>query len=280
MTGVSFNSGELPALPENVLIYFVTQSHITEIKVDIYKVISCRNTLPLYTSWFCKPLLSGDRLQYILRGIKRTQSQTIRPRLPITIQLLQQLCSVFQSGLFSRHMGKTLECMCIIAFYSFLRCSEFTVSSRQHNVLRIKDIIFSNDKTMFKLYLASSKTDPFRTGVSISFFQNKFLCPVTCMLYYLVNIREGASFSEAPLFVDEQNRPCTRELFISYLRLVLSRLGYPPDKYCAHSFRAGAASTADHMIKTLGRWNSSCYLRYIHVDQNLIKQAQQRLSKV
>ena len=58
---------------------------------------------------------------------------------------------------------------------------------------------------MFKLNLASSKTDPFRTGVSISFFQNKFLCPVTCMLYYLVNIRKGASFSEAPLFVDEQN---------------------------------------------------------------------------
>ena len=106
------------------------------------------------------------------------------------------------------------------------------------------------------------------------------------MLYYLVTIRKEALFIEAPLFVDEQNCPCTRELFISCLRLMLSRLGYPPDKYCAHSFRTGAASTAAtvsieaHMIKTLGRWNSSCYLRYIHVDQNLIKQAQQRLSKV
>ena len=108
------------------------------------------------------------------------------------------------------------------------------------------------------------------------------------MLYNQVTIRKEALLSEAPLFVDDQNCPCLRELIISYSRLVLGRFGYPPDKYryCAHSFRTGAASTAaavgteDHMIKTLGRWNSSCYLRYIHVDQNLIKQAHQRLSKV
>lgn len=64
----------------------------------------------------------------------------------------------------------------------------------------------------------------------------------------------------------------------------MGRLGYNQTDYCGHSFRIGAASTAasvgieDHMIRTLGRWNSTCYIRYIHVQPSLIQQAQMKLS--
>ena len=90
---------------------------------------------------------------------------------------------------------------------------------------------------------------------------------------------------DAPLFTDERNRPFCREMFNLYLRhLMVHRLGYSQTDYCGHSFRIGAATTAaavgieDHMIKTLGRWKSSCYERYIHSDQSLVKEALQRLS--
>ena len=50
-----------------------------------------------------------------------------------------------------------------------------------------------------------------------------------------------------------------------------------------HSIRIGAASTVaavgieDHLIKVLGRWNSSCYERYIRVSMDAIKEAQNRM---
>ena len=49
------------------------------------------------------------------------------------------------------------------------------------------------------------------------------------MLYNLVTIRKEALLNEVPLFVDDQNCPCIRELIISYSRLVLGRFGCPPD---------------------------------------------------
>ena len=69
-----------------------------------------------------------------------------------------------------------------------------------------------------------------------------------------------------------------------YLREILRRLGYKENDYCGHSFRIRAASTAaaagieDHLIKVLGRWNSSCYKRYIRVAKSSIEDAQNRLS--
>ena len=75
----------------------------------------------------------------------------------------------------------------------------------QYECLHIRDVTISEDKSIFTLFLRSSKTDPFRQGVAISFFANKFLCPVSCMWYYLVNIRKKPLWSDAPLFVDDKN---------------------------------------------------------------------------
>ncbi|CAG2196837.1 unnamed protein product [Mytilus edulis] len=52
-----------------------------------------------------------------------------------------------------------------------------------------------------------------------------------------------------------------------------------------HSFRIGAGTAAgqakieDHMIKTLGRWSSDCYVRYIRTQPISIKHAQQQLAE-
>ena len=106
------------------------------------------------------------------------------------------------------------------------------------------------------------------------------------MWNYIVGVRQQSLLSNAPLFVDDRGHPFSRDLFISYLRQVISHLGFSPTDYCGHSFRIGASTTAaavgkeDHMTKTLGRWKSSCYMRYIHVDKGSLKEAQQKLTQV
>ena len=88
--------------------------------------------------------------------------------------------------------------------------------------------------------------------------------------------------------MEDIGHPFSWDLFNSYLRQVISHLGFSRadyNDYCGHSFRIGASTTAtavdieDHMIKTLGSWKSSCYMRYIHVDKGSLKEAQQKLTQ-
>lgn len=103
------------------------------------------------------------------------------------------------------------------------------------------------------------------------------------MFSYISKCRNEPMHSEAPLFVDSMNNASSRQKFIMYLREILCRLGYKENDYCGHSFCIGAAITAaavgieDHLIKVLGRWNSSSYEQYIRVSKSSIEDAQNRL---
>ena len=91
-------------------------------------------------------------------------------------------------------------------------------------------------------------------------------------------LRQGAS-RNSPLFQDYDNSILTRFRFISY-RHLLVRMGLDEKSYGDNSFRIGAAMAAgaagieDHMIQTLGRWSSDCYVRYIKICRSSISKAQ------
>ncbi len=96
-----------------------------------------------------------------------------------------------------------------------------------------------------------SKTDPFRAGVNILIYRNRGICccPVQYMYMYLTQWRQvtdvtAMQSSNIPLFIDEHGEPFMREKFLSYVRQVLSRIGCDENKYCGHSFRIGAATSA------------------------------------
>ena len=57
--------------------------------------------------------------------------------------------------------------------FGFLRCGEFTVKSDicLQNFIRVSDICFDSDKSLYTLILRVSKTDPFRHGVAIHIFE-------------------------------------------------------------------------------------------------------------
>ena len=86
-------------------------------------------------------------------------------------------------------------------------------------------------------------------------------------LQYL--IARGAG--PGPLFRFNDGRPLTRNRFVTAVREALTAAGVEKSKYCGHSFRIGAATTAakrgveDCIIKTLGRWESTAYLQYVKI---------------
>ena len=76
-----------------------------------------------------------------------------------------------------------------------------------------------------------------------------------------------------------------RYFFITKIRHVLELCGYNPKNFSDHSFRIGAgtavgqANIKDHMIKTIGRWSSDYYVRYIRTQPISLKHAQQQLAE-
>jgi hypothetical protein len=171
--------------------------------------------------------------------------------------------------------------VCTIAFFGFLRCGEFTVAKQfdQTANLCIQDVTFLPDRCI--LLLKASKTDPFRLGIKIQFFtRTHSICPVAVLNKYVsVRMMTGAKPVD-PLFVTQLGQPLGRNYFITMLKTVLSRIGLNARLYSGHSFRGGAASSAsaarleDYLIKTLGRWSSNCYVRYIKTPDKVIREAQ------
>ncbi len=294
LSGTVVHADSLPVLSEDVLIYFVTYCHKSlHLQWNTIKLYLAGIRFHYLHAGLPNPLASVDRLQCILRGIQRSQRPTTRSRFPITFHILNQICDLLSQGAFTPRLDFTLQCMCLLAYFGFLRCGEFTVKSLDNNVdpcLKRKDITFATDGSMFNLRLPTSKTDPFRIGVDIPIYRNNNIrwCPVLMMDKYLRQcgeciIMSSLNNSEAPLFVYEEGKPFTRNKFLSYLKQVMCRLGYDEQKYSGHSFRVGAATSAaaakleDHMIQTLGRWSSSCYTTYIRVRPDDIQAAQARM---
>ena len=79
-----------------------------------------------------------------------------------------------------------LEAACIVAFFGFLRCGEFTVLSSfnpEFN-LCLSDVQILQDRIL--ITLKKSKTDPFRQGITIPLFRtDQVVCPVSAVNRYM-----------------------------------------------------------------------------------------------
>lgn len=229
-----------------------------------------------------------QRLRLVLKGVKRCSRNKSPTRLPITKPILDAICTCLRRGLFSPFLDLMLETVCVVAFYAFLRCAEFTCrSSFDPSVnLCIGDLSFQDDHVI--LTLKQSKADPFRKGVEIKLYCiGKATCPMCLLSRYLAARKELGRFNHAQVccFITEQGLPLTRAKFISYLRSILTAAGFDAARFSGHSFRKGAATAAasarieDHLIKTLGRWASDSYCRYIHTTPSTLRAAQISMSQ-
>ena len=228
------------------------------------------------------------RLQLVCRGIKRSQgTHTTRVRLPITIKHLRLFHSLLALSYTPNHDSVMLWAAMTLAFFGFLRLGELTCNTKfsPEEHLSPDDITFLpswEHLDHMSVRIKISKTDPFRAGQSILIGKtSQPVCPVQAMKAYL-SIRNPAP---GPLFLYVTGKPLTKEALTLETRQLLSQSGFTPSQYAGHSYRIGAATTAASvglppwLIKTLGRWSSDCFERYIRCPQPLIVEVSQKLVK-
>ena len=258
---------------ENMLVYFATYM-ARSVRAGTIKVYLSAIRYMHIVNGHNLDLKSFLRLQYILKGIKRSQGSSKFTRLPITLTHLTLFQLLLSNASFDNQSSDNimLWAALTLAFFGFLRVSEFTCTERFNPNIHItpKDITFlpSKHNPMYiQIHLKVSKTDPFRSGVTLSIGRTgSHICPVTAMTRYISILPLNLS---GPLFRTESGKPLTRKVFTSLTRDLLKTMGVNSKHYASHSFRIGAATSAGvanmppWLIKTLGRWTSDCYERYI-----------------
>eukprot|EP00732_Lithocolla_globosa_P002697 Lithocolla_globosa_v1_NODE_1862_length_2289_cov_60.952551.p1 type:complete len:318 gc:universal NODE_1862_length_2289_cov_60.952551:799-1752(+) len=263
----------LPPLPatHSTLLLFVTYLSTTYPHSTIKNYLYGVRHLHIINGW-PNPVETTPRLRLLLRGIKRSSVSTLRHKQPMTLEVL---ISILNTLNLSKSDHALLWASCCLAFWAFLRCSEFTTSTTRNfdssSHLTIDSLTFSNDKSA-TIFLKQSKTDPFRRGVSIFL---PCLCPkpwcAPCSIRFYLMIRprlQNMQNLSSPLFLLQSGSPLDRTTFINKLRYHLRLAKINPDNYTGHSFRVGAATRAqqtgipDSIIQVLGRWASNCFTIY------------------
>ena len=219
------------------------------------------------------------QLDLVMRGIKRVEAEkgiSKRERMPISPLILGQLKGVW-SPAGHTHDTKMIWAACTLEYFAFLRAGEMTVPNNKtfdpsvH--LSVADIAVDDVKnpSVLQINIKQSKTDPFRRGVNLYVGRTgSDLCAVSAMLSYLT----ARGMGPGPLFRFADGRTLSRQLFVEAVRDGLQKAGIDQSKYCGHSFRIGAATTAaargieDSLIKTLGRWESLAYLQYVKLPRS------------
>jgi len=81
---------------------------------------------------------------------------------------------------------------------------------------------------------------------------------------------------KGPLFLWPDGTMLTRHIFASALAKIIRNLNLSTQRHNTHSFRIGAAMSANqagftsHQIKALGRWRSDAYQRYTRISPNVL----------
>ena len=259
-----YNLSPLP-LSEHYLELFVTHLHTTvahdSIKVYLYGV-------QFWSKMHGDRTIIADmpRLEYVMMAIRRVQGNTFtRPvRPPITWHMLHTICTHI-AHTETEFDGAMLTAAALLAFFAMLRVSEYTSISPSHDLddsLTVQDVQFMWSRRIAFVRIKHSKTDPFRTGMTIRVAMiDHPLCPVMALHRY-ITLRVN---TPGPLFLFQNGMFLTRQRIVDLLRCSLPHIPHVN----THSFRRGGASalaavgTPPQIIMILGRWKSNAFAEYI-----------------
>ena len=114
-------------------------------------------------------LFSNSHINLLLKGFQKSSTPTPDKRLPITLNILHSIIIILRNGAFNPYLDRLLEAVLLLAFYGFLRVSEFTTKTSTFDATR--DICFSDLSFIhngYKMFLKHSKTDRQLKGCFIS----------------------------------------------------------------------------------------------------------------
>ena len=224
---------------------------------------------------------SHPQLTSLLKGLL-CQEPAKSPRcLPLTADLLSICFLTISSGYGTPQVAQTLEAMFLLAFFGFLRCSEFTYSiihfdSSHHACM--------SDLSRLVFHLKRTKTNQFGLPTPVFFFKVQSPPNPFETLANFLQFRKSQSITMTdPLFISESGQVATRFWFHHHFRHVLSLSGILPNNYSGHSFRIAAVTSAscngitEHFIRLMGHWSSQMYHHYICSDLKDLRSAQSLL---
>ena len=206
----------------------------------------------------------------LLEGCKRIRhSNDIRA--PITTTILGKIFSILPQICLSSYEAKLFRAAYSLAYFGLMRVSElaYTNALQADRPLFYSDITITGRATAMLISIRISKTNQRgpATTIKIPGLCNNELCPVKAMQDFLKFRPSGSQHKY--LLCHSNGSPLTRSQFSGVLVKSVRALGLPTHIYTPHSFRIGRASVlaaegvSHEDIKTLGRWKSSVYERYI-----------------
>ena len=219
-----------PLLPatEITLLYFV--GHLS--KTVSYATVKTYMASISYLHVIFQIPFDMGRMQLLekcLKGLKRLKGEKLRDRRPITVKELEFLHAALRPQFTDSVDNVMLWAAFTLAFFGFLRCSEFTSNSPFDATYHLSrtDIIFHPNilhAESYDVVIKRSKTDPFRRGcrLTIGSSHNK-LCPVRAMKTYL--LQSPSEQTLHPLFKFKSGDPLTRTALTSHLRRLLQGCG-------------------------------------------------------
>ena len=116
-----------------------------------------------------QPLQQVDwpRLQYMLKGIARSQTAHAQTRLPVTHGIMRKLQEACISGQLSDYQSRMLWAACCLAILASLDLGNSDLSTAPSICASDLEVDSHQNPSIVRVHLHSAKTDPFGTGVSI-----------------------------------------------------------------------------------------------------------------
>ena len=160
-------------MTENILTHFVAFLYREGLKAGTVKSYLAATHYTQIALGLGNPHMENmNKLEYVIRGVKRLTSAPTCTRLPITLPLLAKLRGAWYAGQLKRD-AMLLWAAAPMCFFSFLRVGEVVLPSdlafNPSVHLSVADI--SVDSHLGATYIAVnikvSKTHPFRRGVMI-----------------------------------------------------------------------------------------------------------------
>ena len=203
-------------------------------------------------------------VQKVLAGVNKIFGK-VDSRLPITTFILHRLVLSTTTVFKVRYHRILLNAMFLTAFFGLFRVGEITMQKDGSISLFLKDVTVL--KNSVDIAITNFKHNEAKQPFVIHLLPQQCvdLCPVRALTAYL----ELRGSLPGPLFCFADLKPIPREFFTSKLKACLQFCGLDTHLYLSHSFRVGAASylaAAGYtalQIKTLGRWKSDAFKRYI-----------------
>lgn len=202
----------------------------------------------------------------LLKGVKRKYPSQDN-RLPITFPILVKLIGALDLVCTEWYFICMYKAMFLLAFYAFLRVSEMTYNPSnvgQNHCLQLSNIHFTSEGLTVRFNSFKHSIPGQISHIAVRKLETSH-CPVNQLSTYL----QVRGIKPGSLFINPNGLAVTRDQFVSVLNAALSQLGLCSAFYKSHSFRIGACSYAmelgksDLQIRTLGRWNSNAFLKYI-----------------